>query len=1824
MNYSFMEQLFKNMAAMINKFRRHRSLVMSFAVVVTFATTYMLILPAITLDKEAAAEMPGIDTQIERVDESETEASKPAAESESADNDGAKDSDGSAADEKKSEKSHTESGDSSKSEGGSKSGDGSKSEDGAEAAAGDEAKAGDGAKDSDESADDAKKSENSLTEGTDDNGAAASAGSNGGVVEKVDGKTLFTFEGEGCQVQAEAGADANLPEGAELCVTEIGKDTKDENGKEYEYEDYRDKALEAVRDADGADGEKSERKVRLYDIGFVADGKEVEPAAPVKVTITYSKPVEVSGENPVRAVHFDETKEEAKAEVLEAEAEIKSGTKMEDTSFEAERFSVFAVVYTVGVEGSEDGEAQADAKSSKLQLKDSAKRYDVTVSYGEAAGIPEGASLRVTEFTKKDKEYEYARSSVLADKKARGEDVDLDRFGLAALDISILNADGKEIEPEAPVQVEIRVKDLPGVESLSEIEDTLAIQHHVEVKDGVVVETVFDGNTKANFQLNTNEKAAEDGIVVDPGSVSEEDFVKSEATKSSSSKSPENDEIDVTFQTPVFSTFTVTWNESGGGIIEDNVNYLYASAADVETHNFRDNGTWVYDTFQTNNLYLMDSNTNVMTEYLSRTSAGEPAKGDIYLVYNHTGNGAGDQNVSEADSTFHITFNNDGSTYADVTVHYVDSEGNPIRRTKTSDVSYTDGSVDTRFVDGTNSSRTLTNYAGTKNGYTFVGVSAKRPEGPAGPHATVHYGYMDGNNFVEFEEQPSPVQMDPNHHAYLIYDFDGYQYAGRTYYRTSEAVNGVNMTSGATSIQARLVHYNNRWLYWSNNWNYVADGSHIYVVYNQKAEPEQGGTPTIKQSAEYEPPAAPTITKESTVNGDGTNTLALSVSGHTADLEVEKLADVIVVFDVSGSMSTSDMTGETRLKAGRDSINTLAHVLLNKTNTYGDKLIRMGLVTFSTDAQVVQELTDDESVFKSAVDRQTTAEGGTNWEKALMLANQMKVDSGRATFVIFVTDGDPTFRISRQGETDANLDMYGKDNDDTYYVSNSVFGEGNDDTRNNNYQAAKTEAESIISHKKTLYTIAISSDAAHLNAFADDVGAAGKYTATSTSDLTRAFDDIASSIIALMGHSDIQISDGITDLTQTVQKSTLVTFAEDDFTYTKERQATQEEINDHSKVPEGAELVNRSGTYYVVWENWDPSAEGCAPAVYNTETGAVEWNMGETFMLEEGYTYQVKFKVWPSQEAYDLLADLNNGKKTYDGLTPEEKAQITEPATEGGMYKLKTNSETSYTYREATKSGDTVTPTSEPSEPGSFPDVDPLELTTKPLKVMKQWHNNYVDSRTLVDHITMELYGVDPDGTTSHDFKTITLSKEDGWYAENNYVSYGLVTYDTATDKGEKVYETGHDFTLRETDDEAHYYELTAGIYRPMFINGTPTILEKVDAAPADMEDDVFHYTDGSTHYYRLDGKIYQDTQSDILLIATNSHRSYMDLNKVVIDESGSPVVDDSEFEYQITFTVPPDIANHDDIEKYIWFSVYDTVARRTLATNEYTHSNLIIPSDLGGEYSDPSYANYLVATSGEAFTLKIKQGWNVRFLNLPIGTTYSFEEKNIGETHHFVKAEVSGTRWIANMVDGVDRGAAQTMSSLPSNTSGDDSDTEIGGTIDFANARYSTTYTNRTITEHVDVLKTSEDGNTPLPGAVFSLYTESGYAATPKKPSQTGLTSNANGKVDLGKVAYGTYYLVETAAPAGYNPLSEPVVITVASTGVTYQQSDNSHSMSGEGVHYDPDTKTHTLTVTNNAGYELPHTGGPGTRLLTGLGAAVLLLSACALFAVRRRMRRA
>ena len=392
----------------------------------------------------------------------------------------------------------------------------------------------------------------------------------------------ITADGETYTITVTYGPEAGIPAGATLAVAEIPRDSE-------EYAAYLAQAQSAVKAGAAAGGAEAAAEpaevtedaaetptaaeapaetenaaetestvstggttdrvtvttARFFDITILdAEGNPVEPAAPVDVKIEYMEPAE-SAEN-YQVVHFGE-----ETEVLNPAVSGTDGTASA-FDFQASSFSVFGVVGTKIIE--------ADILLSDGNL------YTVSVTYDEDAHIPSGSSLLVVPFEEGTPEYEYARNSVLADKKARGEWVDLSNFGLAALDISILNPNGEEIEPEAPVQVEIRIKELPGVENLNEVAGTLAIQHHVEVEDGVVVETVYDGNTEASVRLETNETVAAEGIPVDPNAVSAEDFMPFDSTAGEFSDSWSDSNTDegyvVSFEAPVFSTFTVTWNSS--------------------------------------------------------------------------------------------------------------------------------------------------------------------------------------------------------------------------------------------------------------------------------------------------------------------------------------------------------------------------------------------------------------------------------------------------------------------------------------------------------------------------------------------------------------------------------------------------------------------------------------------------------------------------------------------------------------------------------------------------------------------------------------------------------------------------------------------------------------------------------------------------------------------------------------------------------------------------------------------------------------------------------------------------------------------------------------------------------------------------------------------------------------------------------------------------------------------------------------------------------------------------------------------------------------
>ncbi|MEE1208813.1 MAG: vWA domain-containing protein, partial [Parafannyhessea umbonata] len=137
---------------------------------------------------------------------------------------------------------------------------------------------------------------------------------------------------------------------------------------------------------------------------------------------------------------------------------------------------------------------------------------------------------------------------------------------------------------------------------------------------------------------------------------------------------------------------------------------------------------------------------------------------------------------------------------------------------------------------------------------------------------------------------------------------------------------------------------------------------------------------------------------------NGTYTISLDVVGDSE--KQPNNVNVIVVFDRSGSMTTQ------RMNAAKTAVNSLANSLFAYNTSSAPNTVQMALVSFSTDATITRQPTTSYNQFSSSVNG-LTANGGTNWEAALDEAGNVNFGDDDQTFVIFVSDGNPTFRDTR-------------------------------------------------------------------------------------------------------------------------------------------------------------------------------------------------------------------------------------------------------------------------------------------------------------------------------------------------------------------------------------------------------------------------------------------------------------------------------------------------------------------------------------------------------------------------------------------------------------------------------------------------------------------------------------------------------------------------------------------------------------------------------------------------------------------------------------------
>ena len=198
-------------------------------------------------------------------------------------------------------------------------------------------------------------------------------------------------------------------------------------------------------------------------------------------------------------------------------------------------------------------------------------------------------------------------------------------------------------------------------------------------------------------------------------------------------------------------------------------------------------------------------------------------------------------------------------------------------------------------------------------------------------------------------------------------------------------------------------------------------------------------------------------------------------------------------------------------------------------------------------------------------------------------------------------------------------------------------------------------------------------------------------------------------------------------------------------------------------------------------------------------------------------------------------------------------------------------------------------------------------------------------------------------------------------------------------------------------------------------------------------------------------------------------------------------------------------------------------------------------------------------------------------------------------------------------------------------------------------------TYTGQLAIEKVD----SVNSEKKLAGAVFAVYAPKQYTTNVTLPTGVSstispvegttyyyyqtVTTDENGKATIDGLDKGTYYAVETKAPAGYSVDSTPraITLTVASNpttsednlekgGDTVTPSGNSGTESNSNVASADANKVtwnidndNPIQITNTKGLTLPGTGGIGTTLFTFGGIALILIAGVMFIVYTRKQKK-
>ena len=308
----------------------------------------------------------------------------------------------------------------------------------------------------------------------------------------------------------------------------------------------------------------------------------------------------------------------------------------------------------------------------------------------------------------------------------------------------------------------------------------------------------------------------------------------------------------------------------------------------------------------------------------------------------------------------------------------------------------------------------------------------------------------------------------------------------------------------------------------------------------------------------------------------------------------------------------------------------------------------MAVVTFSTRAVLKQDFTTNVSEINSAVEGDP--EGGTNWEDALRLANKLQGRRGVKKHIIFLSDGDPTYRTTSYGvcysfsllkgwtahpeyttleSCRAQRYTWADDPDDagTY----GVHGAGDSDPYGFNYAAALAEANKR--GDAALYVVKTSTDAKKMTDLATEANAVNgmEFDGTNAENLTNAFDQIYSTITSSAKIKVFSITDTLSQWVDPAFPNAI----------------NGANITQYVTVRNGnTKLTGYTATYSV-----DSSGNRTVTVTFKGTDGT------DGIVAEKADDIDVSFKVKPSDDAYTNYAKNKQYPDKGDANTGTESAE---------------------------------------------------------------------------------------------------------------------------------------------------------------------------------------------------------------------------------------------------------------------------------------------------------------------------------------------------------------------------------------------------------------------------------------------------------------------------------------------------------------------------------------------------------------------------------------